>query len=426
MESTMKLPDDIFRQELLPYLTVDDIVKLDNACLNHEYRPQLLDKINGLILTGYDDIFMEALLFKWLGLRRIYFIEMILILNDDSLFLSCIENNYVNQFRYTKHIVMSGRIRDNIAIFIMSHCSSLLSIYISGHSPDSQVTDETMLSIAEHCTGIQSLSLNNCKQITDIGLVTISEHCSNLTSLKVFGSSITDASIISISTHCTGLQSLNVGCHLHHQITNASIISISTHCPGLRSLVLSGCYRITDRSIMSISTHCTGLQSLNIDCDKTTDASIISISTHCTGLESLHLEDCDLITDASIISLSIHCTGLLSLHLQGSDQITDVSIISISSHCTGLKSLHLEFCNLITDASIISISENCTGLEELFVADTDITDVSLIAIAKNCTGLQYLNTDGCDGLSSDELLDDFDSVFELRAVLLSIYPSLLI
>ena len=52
MESMMKLPDDMFKQELVPYLTVDDVVKLDNACMNHIYRLQLLDKINGVILPG--------------------------------------------------------------------------------------------------------------------------------------------------------------------------------------------------------------------------------------------------------------------------------------------------------------------------------------------------------------------------------------
>jgi len=45
----MKLPDDIFRLELIPYLTVYDIVRLDTACMNHEYRPHLLDMISGVI-----------------------------------------------------------------------------------------------------------------------------------------------------------------------------------------------------------------------------------------------------------------------------------------------------------------------------------------------------------------------------------------
>ena len=45
MESMMKLPDDMFKQELLPYLTVDNIAMLDSACMNNKYRSQLLDKI---------------------------------------------------------------------------------------------------------------------------------------------------------------------------------------------------------------------------------------------------------------------------------------------------------------------------------------------------------------------------------------------
>ena len=98
--------------------------------------------------------------------------------------------------------------------------------------------------------------------------------------------------------------------------------------------------------------------------------------------------------------------------------------MSISTHCTGLEFLVLYRCQQITDASIISISNHCTGLEKLVVSETNITDASLIAIAKNCTGLQFLSTVGCDGLSSDELRNHFMSVFKLRAVLLSIYPSL--
>jgi hypothetical protein len=76
MESIIKLPNDMFKQELLPYLTVDDIVKLDNECMNYEYRPQLLDKISGVILLGDQDKSIKVSLFKWLGMRRIYLIKM--------------------------------------------------------------------------------------------------------------------------------------------------------------------------------------------------------------------------------------------------------------------------------------------------------------------------------------------------------------
>jgi len=315
----MKLPDDIFRHELLPYMTVHDIVRLDTACMNHKYRPQLLEKISGVILTGDKDKYMKALLFKWLGMRRIYWINM--DLNFNILIPSSIENNYVHQLKYIQHVAMRGCIiRDGIAMFIISHSPCLQSIDIVNNGNNSKFTDKTLLSIAEHCTGLQLLSLSYCREITDTGLITISKHCSNLLSLNV--------------------------------------------------------------------------------------------------------DECHQITDASIISISTLCTGLQLLHIWGCRQITDASIISISTHCTRLQSLHLDYCRQITDASIICISEHCTGLKRLSVSDTRITDASIIAIAKNCSGLQNLWAHRCNGLSSKKLCKEFKSISELRAVLLSIYPSL--
>jgi hypothetical protein len=130
MESMMKLPDDMFRLEFLSYLTVDDIVKLDNACLSHEYRPQLLAKINGVILIGDEEKSMKASLFKWLGMRRIYLIEMQIRCSvkhsTQAMRMRKLKNDYVNQFQYTKHLVLRGSIKDNMAIFIISHCPCLL------------------------------------------------------------------------------------------------------------------------------------------------------------------------------------------------------------------------------------------------------------------------------------------------------------
>jgi F-box/leucine-rich repeat protein 2/20 len=368
----MKLPDDMFRLELLPYLTLDDIVNLDNACINHKYRPQLMEKINGVILLGDQDTSIKASLFKWLGMRRIYLIKMLFVVSYFNLTPSSIENDYVDQFRYTQNVVMRGAMRDNMSIFIISHSLCMLSINISGHSSDPQVSDHALQSIAEHCTGLQLLSLSWCGGITDAGLITISEHC-----------------------------------------------------PNMNYLDISNCGKITDTTIISISAHCTGLKSLNLErCNQITDDSIISISIHCTRLQSLNLENCYQITNASIISISTHCTGLLSLNLGCCDQISDACIISISTHCTGIQSLILDCCK-ITDASVISISENCTGLKELNVSWVKITDASLLAIAKNCTGLQLLRTYLCNSLSSEELRrDNFHSVSDLRAILLSIYPSL--
>jgi hypothetical protein len=238
-------------------------------------------------------------------MRQIYLMNMLIVVSSNYFLTSFLKNfnvvdmgnNYENQFKYTHHVVMRGPIRDDMAIFIISHCPCLLSFDISlsgGYSSFyPQLTDHALQSIAEHCTGLQSLSLKYCKEITDTGVITISEHCTNLKSLHVY--------------------------------------------------------------------------------------------------------------------YSIH--------------ITDDSLISVSTYCTGLQLLNLSNCHQIKDASIISISTHCKGLKRCIFSYTAITDASLIGIAKNCTRLQHLNTDGCKGLSSDELRRSFKSISELRAVLLSMYPS---
>ena len=396
MDSMMKLPDDMFRLELIPYLSVDDVVKLDNSCMNHKYRPQLLEKISGVILIGDKDRSVKASLFKWLGMRRIYLIKMLLVVSDFYLTPFGMENNYVDQFKYTQYLVMSGTIRDDMAIFTISHCPCLLSIDINSYCYGIELTDHTLKSIAEHCTVLQSILLRDCRAITDTGLMITSEHCPNLLSLKV--------------NNC-------------NQITDASIISISIQCTGLQSLNLQQSNRLTDTSIISVSIHCTRLQSLNLyRCYQLTDASILSISTHCIGLLDINLFACNYLTDVSIISISTHCTGLQSLDLGWCTQITDACITSISFHCIALQALNLRDCNKISDASIISVSTQCTGLKGLNIPSTNITDASLIAIAKYCTALQSLHTFRCNRLSTPKLRNHFKSVSELRVALMSIDP----
>ena len=156
----VKLPDDMFKLELLQYMTVVDIIMLDSACMNHKYRSQLLNKLQGVILIKCNDKFTssQVLKYKWLCLRRIYLARMSIIFDESNLdtAVSTIENNdrYVEQFRYIKHIDMRGSISDYMAIFIISHCLCLLSIYISFQSSDPQVSDHTLKLIAEHCTGL--------------------------------------------------------------------------------------------------------------------------------------------------------------------------------------------------------------------------------------------------------------------------------
>ena len=244
----MKLPVDMFQHELLPYLTVRDIVNLDCAIMNHEYRDELMQKIGGMELI--EDILNISMgnippLLKWLGLRGIFISNMKMrLIHTYRMPKMLFNNNNKDQFKLNKDVnkvvIHSIEIHD---------CHSY------------RISDDTIQKIAQYCIGLQSLSIIDCRAISDAGLINISQQYPKLQSLKLYYCvELTDASIISISTHCTGLQSLNLGCCRH--ITGASIIPISTHCTGLQLLNLEWCDDISDASLRAIAMNCTGLQSL--------------------------------------------------------------------------------------------------------------------------------------------------------------------
>ena len=74
----------------------------------------------------------------------------------------------------------------------------------------SDVTDESIISIATHCTGLLHLNDSNCLFLTDASIISISFHCTRLEMLSVGRINITDESIISIATHCSNLILLDV------------------------------------------------------------------------------------------------------------------------------------------------------------------------------------------------------------------------
>jgi len=71
IELMTTLPDDLFRQELMQYLTLHDIIRLDTAIMNQEYRTQLLGKIRSAILKG-DGIYLEFYMKEYLLGKRLH------------------------------------------------------------------------------------------------------------------------------------------------------------------------------------------------------------------------------------------------------------------------------------------------------------------------------------------------------------------
>jgi hypothetical protein len=70
---------------------------------------------------------------------------------------------------------------------------------------------------------------------------------------------LTDVSIMSIAQHCPGIEILDVGRCDWSRLTDASILAIADGCPELRSLDITNCSNITGKAVLVLLGRCTKL-----------------------------------------------------------------------------------------------------------------------------------------------------------------------
>lgn len=79
IQKLLDSPNDLFQQHLIQYLTIEDIVQLDNAMMKQQYRKHYLDKIANTVIAN--NISMKKSLFYWLYQNQIY-LKKIIIKNN--------------------------------------------------------------------------------------------------------------------------------------------------------------------------------------------------------------------------------------------------------------------------------------------------------------------------------------------------------
>lgn len=339
MNSFFSIPDDVFKQIFISYLSISELVLLDYTIIvNNKCYLYFLEKVNGLIISDiYQDI--SYLTLKWL-LRR---------------------NIYLRNMKFDKNII-----------------------------------DFELISSIKTLKHIKHLSLIDCEFITDDTIISIATSLNNLTKLDLYQTSwlcisnITDLSIITISQHCKYLISLNIT--NNQNITDESIIAVANNCNNLHELIISNLMNITDASIITISLHCNKLNYLNINnCFKITTISIISVATNCKKLLNISCSNCDYIFDYAIEMIAMNCIDINSININKCLSITDQSLIIISKLCKYINNINIGNSN-ITDIGIQAIAINCKQLKYLDISNCwNITSLSIITIANHCIELQQIH-----------------------------------
>ncbi len=229
------------------------------------------------------------------------------------------------------------------------------------------INDKKLMKYMESQQDLTKIDLSGCKELTDVSIVNLAEYCKGLTSVNLDScSKLTDNSIKALAENCKGLIEVNLGAC--YPLTNSSIKALAENCKGLVSVNLSNCGQLTDNGIKVLAENCKGLVSVNL--------------SSCSGL----------ITDSSIKTLAENCKGLVSVNLSCCRQLTDDGVKALAKNCKGLTSVNLDNCSKLTDNSIKALAENCKGLKEIWVTNQYVYESGMNSqycsfTIKKCIGL---------------------------------------
>jgi F-box and leucine-rich repeat protein GRR1 len=261
---------------------------------------------------------------------------------------------------------------------------SLLALDITGLD---QVTDRTMMVVADHCLRLQGLNLTNCKKLTDPSIIAIARSCRHLKRLKFNGCvQLTDASIMNIAVNSKYL--LEIDCFGLQHLESPAITALLTSCPHLREMRLAHCARLNDSAFLDIPydlekpiTFDT-LRILDLtDCGELGDKGVERIIQTCPRLRNLILAKCRQITDRSVFAITKLGKNLHYIHLGHCARITDASVEALAKACNRIRYIDLACCSNLTDQSVMKLA----GLPKLkrigLVKCAGITDDSIYSLA---------------------------------------------
>eukprot|EP00037_Helgoeca_nana_P022209 m.226237 g.226237 ORF g.226237 m.226237 type:complete len:599 (-) comp25926_c0_seq1:337-2133(-) len=116
-------------------------------------------------------------------------------------------------------------------------------------------SDKDLVTIAEKCPALTSVTATHCFDITDMGLISLACSCPHLTEIDLSGARhLTDTSIAILAERCPQLSAVSFGwCD---RLTDASIAALATRCPNLASVVFIGCTKLSARGCSVLFEKC--------------------------------------------------------------------------------------------------------------------------------------------------------------------------
>ncbi|KAJ7329558.1 hypothetical protein JRQ81_015732 [Phrynocephalus forsythii] len=323
------------------------------------------------------------------------------------------------------YLDVSGCLQISVEGFrnIANSCSGIQHLTIN-EMPT--LTDRCIQALAEKCRQIVSVEFNECPHVSDIGLKALAG-C-KLVKIKIEGSNrVTDLSFRLINKFWPCMKRIGVAdCQ---KITDVGLKLIAS-LDDIIVLNLSDCMRISDAGIKSFvdgSSSSRIRELILANCSYVTDNALTKIAQRCTNLIYLNICYCQAVTDAGIEAL-VQISSLAYINISGID-ITDqaldtlgrlwkikeiniseckhISDSGIKRFCVDLRRLDyvdFSFCHQLSNHTLKHLTLGCHRLTSLSMAGcSKINDTGIQFVAASCTYLHYLDISGCINITDKGL-----------------------
>ena len=443
LEYLIQLSAETLGQNMLGYLELIDIIRLENAASSHKSQQLVKEMLLCCPPLSLEHFEINRDSINWLAKRRCCVqhatipvdalcevdiqhnafdnIELCLNFNTSMQHIDHLKNPFINQK------ITSVKIKDDQDPTVMEVLFTLLS-NSDVSSLDIQTSNqyEWVEPIRKIGTSLRELSIENHTTLTAM-INTLVKYCPNLEKLSLNSEeSMSEINILqSIANNCPYLRYLFIYIFApSHAEADSDLTAFAEKCPQLEELSLF-CEDLTDQSVISLAQHCSRLKKLKLDWCELTAASMIALSERSLPLEELDIPaipifSTDIATQCAhalsriralntfnnirdCVVVDYHCaiqymTGLREVELGGSEDHLLVPHLLLLGHCVGLESLIVGSDSSITTEQLSELVLRCSNLHTLYIDHS--TYRLLVAITHGCPRLQNVR------LNSSEVTEE--------------------
>jgi len=296
------------------------------------------------------------------------------------------------------------------------HCRDLTDICIFS---DNQYSDASVECVARHCPSLRSVMLKGSSFLFgDTGLKGVAQHCRYLQKLGLRSQHVTDHGLQAIAEACSALRELDVDqCGA---LTDIGFKAVAKCCPALRVLKCGqghqedeDCPRLSNVGLQCLARGCPHLETIDMDRRSphtkelalefqagVTDEALRSLAFFCPALKQLDFAGSTGLTDAGWKEIAQHCRRLQTILLTGPAWVSAESLFVYADHCHFLQKLDISECGADLDAGLQAIGVKCFCLKWLRVYFCDfVTDAGISWVMERPPGLPCCYAWGCQGIS---------------------------